>query len=177
MSFRVHINKFFMATIGNWLPCKRHPLGAIGNAIRIHFARQICAKVGKNCIIEKGASFNEGAVLEDYAAVGVNCFIDSAVVIMGPNMMGPEVKIYTHNHRYDNKCHCFVGFTEHKSVVINPHSWIGTRVLIMPGVTIGEGAIIGAGSLVTKDIPAWTIATGRPAKVVKQIPCKKQNND
>jgi acetyltransferase-like isoleucine patch superfamily enzyme len=40
----------------------------------------------------------------------------------------------------------------------------------MPGVTIGEGAIIGAGSLVTKDIPAWTIATGRPAKVVKEIP-------
>ncbi|MFR9607656.1 MAG: acyltransferase [Rikenellaceae bacterium] len=46
----------------------------------------------------------------------------------------------------------------------------GTASLIMPGVTIGEGAIIGAGSLVTKDIPAWTIATGRPAKVVKQIP-------
>ncbi len=46
----------------------------------------------------------------------------------------------------------------------------GTNSLIMPGVTIGEGAIVGAGSLVTKDIPAWTIATGRPAKVVKQIP-------
>ncbi len=46
----------------------------------------------------------------------------------------------------------------------------GTATLIMPGVTIGEGAIVGAGSLVTKDIPAWTIATGRPAKVVKKIP-------
>ena len=45
----------------------------------------------------------------------------------------------------------------------------GTGTLIMPGVTIGEGAIIGAGSLVTKDIPAWTVATGRPAKVVKEI--------
>ena len=39
----------------------------------------------------------------------------------------------------------------------------------MPGVTIGEGAVVGAGSLVTQDIPAWTIAVGRPAKVVKQI--------
>lgn len=47
---------------------------------------------------------------------------------------------------------------------------IGMETLIMPGVTIGEGAIVGAGSLVTKDVPAWTIATGRPAKVVKQIP-------
>lgn len=46
----------------------------------------------------------------------------------------------------------------------------GTGTIIMPGVTIGEGAIIGAGSLVTKDIPAWTIALGSPAKVVKEIP-------
>lgn len=47
---------------------------------------------------------------------------------------------------------------------------IGMETLIMPGVTIGEGAIVGAYSLVTRDIPAWTIATGRPAKVVKNIP-------
>lgn len=48
------------------------------------------------------------------------------------------------------------------------------ETMIMPGVTVGEGAIVGAGSLVTKDIPAWTIAAGRPAKVVKLIP---QNTD
>lgn len=47
---------------------------------------------------------------------------------------------------------------------------VGMETLIMPGVTIGDGAIIGAGSIVTKDIPAWTIATGRPARVVKSIP-------
>ena len=47
---------------------------------------------------------------------------------------------------------------------------IGMETMIMPGVTVGEGAIVGAGSLVTKDIPAWTIATGRPAKVVKEVP-------
>lgn len=45
----------------------------------------------------------------------------------------------------------------------------GTGTLIMPGVSIGEGAIVGAGSLVTKNIPAWTIAVGRPAKVIKEI--------
>jgi acetyltransferase-like isoleucine patch superfamily enzyme len=46
---------------------------------------------------------------------------------------------------------------------------IGMESLIMPGATIGEGAIFGAYSLVTKDIPEWTIASGRPAKVIKQI--------
>lgn len=49
----------------------------------------------------------------------------------------------------------------------------GTGTMIMPGVTIGDGSIIGAYSLVTKDIPAWTIATGRPAKVVKRIPSRE----
>lgn len=49
-------------------------------------------------------------------------------------------------------------------------SLVGMDSFIMPGVTVGEGAIVGAGSLVTKDVPAWTVATGRPAKVVKQIP-------
>lgn len=50
---------------------------------------------------------------------------------------------------------------------------VGMESIIMPGVTIGDGAIIGAGSIVTRDIPAWTIATGRPARVVKQIPERK----
>jgi len=52
---------------------------------------------------------------------------------------------------------------------------IGTGTLVMPGVTVGEGAVVGAGSLVTKDIPAWTIAIGRPAKVVKEIPRRSPN--
>ncbi len=54
---------------------------------------------------------------------------------------------------------------------------IGTNTMIMPGVTVGEGSIVGAYSLVTKDIPAWTIAVGRPAKVVKYIPERKSTNN
>ncbi|WP_297678068.1 acyltransferase [uncultured Bacteroides sp.] len=57
-----------------------------------------------------------------------------------------------------------------KPVVLKKGCLVGMESFVMPGVTIGEGAIVGAGSLVTKDIPAWTIATGRPAKVIKQIP-------
>lgn len=57
-----------------------------------------------------------------------------------------------------------------KPIVLKKGCLIGMESFVMPGVTVGEGAIVGAGSLVTKDIPAWTIATGRPAKVVKEIP-------
>lgn len=53
---------------------------------------------------------------------------------------------------------------------------IGMDSFVLPGITIGEGAIVGAGSLVTKDVPAWTIATGRPAKVVKKIPERVHEN-
>lgn len=56
-----------------------------------------------------------------------------------------------------------------KPIVLKKGCLVGMESFVFPGVTIGEGAIVGAGSLVTKDIPAWTIATGRPAKVVKQI--------
>ena len=54
-------------------------------------------------------------------------------------------------------------------VILKKGSLIGMNSFVMPGVTIGEGAIVGAGSMVTKDVPAWTIAVGRPAKVIKQI--------
>ena len=57
-----------------------------------------------------------------------------------------------------------------KPIVLKKGCLIGMESFVMPGVTVGEGAIVGAGSLVTKDIPAWTIAAGRPAKVLKQIP-------
>ena len=59
-----------------------------------------------------------------------------------------------------------------KPIVLKKGCLIGMESFILPGVTVGEGAIVGAGSLVTKDIPAWTVATGRPAKVVKEIPSK-----
>lgn len=61
-----------------------------------------------------------------------------------------------------------------KPIVLKKGCLVGMESFVMPGVTIGEGAIVGAGSLVTKDIPAWTIAAGRPAKVLKEIP-KREN--
>lgn len=62
-----------------------------------------------------------------------------------------------------------------KKVHLKQGCLIGTQSMLMPGVTIGEGAIVGAFSLVTKDVPPWTIATGRPARVVKKIkPAEKK---
>lgn len=81
---------------------------------------------------------------------------------------GPECVILTENHNYDSgnaipyDATCIV-----KNVTIGDYVWLGRRVMIMPGVTIGEGAIVQAGSVVTKDIPYCGIAGGAPAKVFK----------
>ncbi|NJN10180.1 MAG: acyltransferase [Richelia sp. RM2_1_2] len=55
-------------------------------------------------------------------------------------------------------------------VVIHNFVWIGANSVILKGITIGEGAIVGAGSVVTKDVPAWTIVAGNPAKIIREIP-------
>lgn len=56
-----------------------------------------------------------------------------------------------------------------KPIKICDDAWIGMNVIVLKGVTIGEGAIVGAGSVVTKDVPAWTVVAGNPAKVVKEL--------
>ena len=57
-----------------------------------------------------------------------------------------------------------------KPIKISSNVWIGMHCTILKGVTIGEGAIVGANSVVTKDVPAWTVVGGNPAKIIKQIP-------
>ena len=64
-----------------------------------------------------------------------------------------------------------------KPIVLKKGCLIGMESFVLPGVTVGEGAIVGAGSLVTKDVPAWTVATGRPAKVVREIPRKTESEE
>lgn len=97
------------------------------------------------------------------ARIQGKCFIGKYV------MMGPECQIWTINHRHDslNIPMGLQGSEEEKSVTIEDNVWIGSRVIILPGVTIGTGAIIGAGAVVSKSIPPYSIAVGNPAQVVK----------
>ena len=67
------------------------------------------------------------------------------------------------------------GNDETKPVTIGNDVWIGRRVIILPGVTISDGCVIGAGAVVTKDMPAYSIVGGVPAKVIKSRLCKVDN--
>lgn len=124
------------------------------------------------------------------AKVGKDCFIGYEVWVDMTNTHLIEVEDHVHiTNRCLLLCHqrnlddyhigddiAKLGYTK-SPILLKKGCFIGMNTMIMPGVTIGEGAIVGAGSLVTKDIPAWTIATGRPARVVKQIPKRETSQD
>ncbi len=99
-----------------------------------------------------------------------NCTIlDNAKVTIGSNcMLAPNVSIYTAGHTlYPDLRN--MGYEYGVAVTIGDNVWIGGNTVICPGVHIGSNAVIGAGSVVTKDIPDWSLAAGNPCRVIRQI--------
>lgn len=136
--------------------------------------RAFCGKLalkhcGKNVNIEKGAQFAWDLSLGDNSGVGVNSLISPCVTIGNDVMMGPECMMFTSNHgmsdldvpMWRQKS------TEPKPIVIEDDVWIGARVIILPGVHVGKGSVIGAGSVVTKDVAPYSIVGGNPARLIK----------
>jgi maltose O-acetyltransferase len=83
--------------------------------------------------------------------------------------MGPDVKIYTKNHNFDN-IDIPIQFQGHTSEAVNigDDVWLGANVIVLPGVSIHSHSVIAAGSIVTKDVPAFSIVAGVPAKVIRE---------
>ena len=106
-------------------------------------------------------------------------FLDSATVTLGDFVaVGPNVQFITANHpvpfaeRTVPRPGNFPPFSfmiEAKPIKVERGAWIGAGTIILPGVTIGEEAVVGAGSVVTKDVPARTVAVGNPARVIREI--------
>lgn len=150
-----------------WLPRSRHLRFA--KKLRVFFAKRIIAFCGNNVNIEKQAQFTPDLKIGDNSGLGIQCEANGPVVIGKNVMMGPEVVIYTGGHKFDRTDIPMIeqGGTGDTPVVIDDDVWIGRRAIILPGVHIGEGCVIGAGAVVTKDIPPYSVAAGVPAKVVK----------
>ena len=121
--------------------------------------------------IEHGACFGTGKGLWMGKASGlcVNCQIQRPCHIGDYVLMGPDVVILTSNHKSDRLDLPIgaQGMTDSRKVTIGNYVWIGQRVLIMPGVTIGDGCIIAAGAVETKDVPSYSVVGGVPARILK----------
>ncbi len=141
-----------------------------GNCLRSFLARRIFKKVGKDVTILKGVNFGSGINIEigDYSSLNRGCWIANDTNIGDDVMMGPEIIILSGSHNFERIDIPMreQGAPSRRPVIIGNDVWIGTRSIILPGITIGSHAIIGAGSVVTKDVPEWAIVGGNPAKFI-----------
>ncbi len=121
-----------------------------------------CSKIslGRRVIIRPGCMFfadprDEGAGIE----------------IEDDAMLGSSVHIYVANHRFDDPSRPIIdqGHYASRPVRIRRGAWVGATCVLLPGVTIGENAVVGAGSVVTRDVPPFTVAAGNPARVLKKL--------
>jgi maltose O-acetyltransferase len=141
------------------------------NPFRAILCRFIFKKCGKNIIIEGGAYFGYDVEIGDYSSIGINARLDGAdsIIIGNHVMMGPDVVIVTANHRYDDITRpMMVQGLKRAPEIIEDDVWIGWRAIILPGVRIGRSSIIGAGAVVTNDVPPFSIVAGNPARVVRK---------
>jgi len=151
-------------------PSSNRGFGKIGKKWRYKTARRFVASCGTNVNFEKNATFGTDLVIGSGSGVGINASLAGGVTIGENVMMGPDVIIYTRNHEFGDvsKPMNTQGFSAPKPVVIEDDVWIGGRVIILPGVRVGMGSIIGAGSVVTKDVEKYCIIGGNPAKFIKK---------
>jgi len=106
--------------------------------------------------------------------VNYDCsLLDTGDITIGDNVLiGPGSKIVTASHPFDLERRRKLG-TSCKPVVIKDDVWLGAGVIVLPGVTIGARSIIGAGAVVTKDIPDDVVAVGNPARVIRDLRSSK----
>lgn len=141
----------------------------VGLIYRRFLAKRIIKDCGKEINIERHARFSKDLKIGNYSGIGKDTYVPGGVTIGKYCMLGPEIVFYTQNHNFSRTDipMCQQGFGSFKPITIEDDCWLGRRVIILPGVTIGHGSIIGAGAVVSKDIPPYSVAVGNPARVIK----------
>lgn len=146
---------------------QRYKIPFIGNTSEI---RPYCTILGTNNVI-----IGERVIIPPFTLLSTfpgNS--ESNITIEDDVLLGPNVSIYGSTHKF-SECYKPIkdqGY-ECKPVLLKKGCWIGINSVVLPGVTIGKNAVIGANSVVTKDIPDYAVAVGAPAKVIKFTNTKK----
>ena len=164
-----YIGRALYTVIGKHLPMSGARVSLGARKFRQFCAHLILDDCGKWVNIDKGVTFATDIKLGNGSGVGTGCSIPTGVSIGENVMMGIDILMFTNEHRHDDITIPMgrQGRTEVEPIVIEDDVWIGSRSLIMKGVRIGHGAIIAAGSVVTKDVPPYEIWGGNPAQFLK----------
>ena len=142
--------------------------------LRQFILKNLSPDVGANVNLDRNVQILDFSKISigNNSGFGMNSRIGS--VSIGDNvMMGPDCLILTRNHNFQDisKPMASQGYQADKPVSIGNDVWIGQRVIILPGVRVGNGAVIGAGSVVTKDVRDYMIVAGNPAKEIRSRQC------
>lgn len=134
--------------------------------------QQMLGRTGRDSLIEPPffCVYGQNIYLGDHVYLNVQCTIlDCNTVTIGHHVMiGPNVQIYTAAH--DLRAAARIqGWEVARPVVIEDNVWIGGGAILLPGVTIGRNAVVGAGAVVTRSVPANMVVAGNPARVLREI--------
>jgi maltose O-acetyltransferase len=157
----------FLFLIGRKFPSSS--VSAFSRKFRYFSGKHIATRVGLNVNFEKNCSFSSALEIGDNSGIGRDCNLSGKVIIGSNVMMGPHCYFVTVNHQYDriDIPMNLQGNTEENPIIIGDDVWIGASCIFLPGVHVGTGCIVGAGSVVTKDVPDYAIVGGNPAKIIK----------
>lgn len=152
-----------------WLPSSRR-CGGLPGRLRRWCCRGLFRHCGTGANIERRVFFGSGreVSLGDYSGIGVNAKLSPGVTIGDNVLMGEDVLFLTRNHAFADatmpiRQQGYLGIDE---ILVGDDVWIGTRCILLPGVHVGTGAVIGAGSVVTRSVEPYAIVAGNPAAVV-----------
>ncbi|WP_081054152.1 DapH/DapD/GlmU-related protein [Burkholderia vietnamiensis] len=126
--------------------------------------------VHETVLIGGASDISRDIVADEYAYIGPGCLISAGVHLGRYSMLGPGVKVVGNDHIFlkSGTPVIFSGRPKFKNTVIGRDVWIGANAIVLCGVTIGDGAIIAAGSVVTKDVMPLSVMAGVPATFVKK---------
>lgn len=153
--------------VGKHLPSSVN--SKMAEKIRYWMVKHFVEYCGINVNIEKGAGFCPELHIGDNSGIGQDCKLSGRIVIGKDVMMGPNciMRTYSHAHNRIDIPMNQQGFEAERVMYIGDDVWIGTNVIILPGVNVGSHCIIGAGAIVTKDVPDYAIVGGNPAKIIR----------
>ena len=154
------------------------------SATRDALLRQMLGSIGKYSSIDINFHCECGKhiFIGDKVIINMNCtFLDDNIIKIGNNVLiAPNVQLYTAMHPI-NANERFVNDWDERSgdlffrtkalpITIEDNVWIGGGTIVLPGITIGRNSVIGAGSVVTKSIPTYSVAVGNPWRVIRELP-------
>jgi maltose O-acetyltransferase len=134
--------------------------------------QQLLGHIGMDSIIEPPfyCVYGHNIYISDHVYLNVSCTIlDCGEVHIGQHVMiGPAVQIYTPAHHLQAEARN-QGWEVAKAIVIEENVWIGGGAILLPGVRVGRNAVVGAGAVVSRSVPANTVVAGNPARVIREI--------